>query len=97
MNINEYLIQCERTHGGVAKRITCNDGFEMSVQASEYTYCTPRTSVGPWHQVEVGFPSDREESLMPYAEDTDRPTETVYGYVPVDVVDAIIESHGGIA
>lgn len=33
---------------------------------------------------------------MQYAEDEDRPTATVYGYVPVSVVEALIDKHGGI-
>lgn len=44
---------------------------------------------------EVGFPNQREELLMPYAEDPETPTETVYGYVPVTLVEQIIEKHGG--
>lgn len=44
---------------------------------------------------EVGFPNQREELLMPYAEDPKTPTETVYGYVPVTLVEQIIEKHGG--
>ena len=33
---------------------------------------------------------------MEYAEDADNPTGTVYGWVPVEVVDAVIAAHGGI-
>ena len=33
---------------------------------------------------------------MPYAEDRERPTDTVYGYVPVEIVERVIEKHGGI-
>lgn len=32
---------------------------------------------------------------MPYAEDPEALTETVYGYVPVTLVEQIIEKHGG--
>lgn len=97
MNINTYLIECERVFIGYAKRVTCKDGFEMSVQASKSHYCSPRTDGGPWDEVEVGFPSQAEESLMPYADDKDKPTQTIYRYVPVDVVEQVIESHGGLA
>ena len=79
-------------------RLVCADGFNMSVQASRFTYCSPREDDAfPYTAVEVGFPSEREETLMPYAEDSDKPTDTVYGFVPVVVVEAIIEKHGGIA
>ena len=80
----------------VMELVRCKDGFTMSVQASEYHYCIPRNNDGPWTHVEVGFPSDREELLMPYAEDSEHPTETVYAYVPVEVVEKVIEKHGGL-
>ena len=79
------------------KRIVCNDGFSVSVQASETAYCSPReTAAHPYWAFELGFPSEKEETLMQYAEDEDRPTDTVYGYVPVSVVEALIDKHGGI-
>lgn len=78
-------------------RIECNDGFTMSVQGHAGAYSTPRND---WEEeytsVEVGFPSAREELLMPYVDDAEHPTETVYGYVPIDVVVSVIEKHGGI-
>ena len=78
-------------------RITCVDGFSLSVQGSEYTYCSPREDSGPYWEVEVGFPSaDPGLEIMRYCENRENPTETVYGYVPVDVVDRIIAAHGGI-
>ena len=60
-------------------------------------YCTPRTNLesGEYETCEVGFPNQREELLMPYAEDPETPTETVYGYVPVTLVEQIIDIHGG--
>ena len=33
---------------------------------------------------------------MEYVEDYDNPTYTVYAYVPVEVVQEVIEKHGGI-
>lgn len=78
-------------------KIKCTDGFEMSVQASAFHYCLPRDSAGPWVQVEIGYPTQKVEAFMPFAEDADRPTETVYGYVPLDVVVETIVEHGGFA
>lgn len=76
--------------------IRCADGLELSVQASAAHYCTPRDSTGPWTAVEIGFPTQRVEELLEYAENSDAPTDTVYGYVPVEVVEAVINSRGGI-
>jgi hypothetical protein len=33
---------------------------------------------------------------LEYAEDSDRPTETVYPYVPAPVVTLVIAKHGGM-
>ena len=77
--------------------VVCNDGFEMSVQASRGNYCQPREDHAEhYSEVEVGYPSSREELLMAYAEDKERPTNTVYGWVPSDIIRHIIDKHGGI-
>jgi len=69
----------------------------MSVQASSFCYCSPRNDVGPWEEVEVGYPSNPEPMLFEYAETPGRWTETVYPYTPVSLVAAIIEVHGGFS
>lgn len=79
------------------KPIKCNSGLTMSVQTSSTHYCTPRTDTGPWHEVEVGFPSERVAKLIPYAETPDKPTETIYAYVPFNLVLDVIAEHGGLA
>ncbi len=77
--------------------IHCNDGLTFSLQTSSGHYCTPRDDSGPWHEVEIGFPSEPVPELIQYAEDAKRPTETVYAYVPVQTIMSIIEQHGGLA
>tara|TARA_B100001094_G_scaffold315935_1_gene356539 strand:+ start:5189 stop:5497 length:309 start_codon:yes stop_codon:yes gene_type:complete len=78
------------------KPVKCADGFSMSVQASRRNYNSPRDDLGPYTEVEVGFPSSYDYHLHQYAEDPDKPTETVYGYVPADTVIMCIDSHGGM-
>jgi len=79
------------------KEVVCSDGFSMSVQAHDGAYCTPRDDDAErYTQVEIGFPSAREELIMPWAENREEPTDTVYGYVPVSVVVNVIAKHGGI-
>lgn len=75
--------------------IQCADGLSMSVQASAYHYCSPRESRGPWWAVEVGFPSRKVEEIHDHAEDPSSPTETVYGYVPIEKVAQAIIAAGG--
>lgn len=107
----------------VRPRIVCNDGYSVSVQASEHMYCEPRytqwqnengwqvingdywSSSGtprnfetdhftPYDSVELGFPSEADELIYEYAEGDDY-TSTVYGCVPVKIVEQLIEKHGG--
>ena len=69
----------------------------MSVQANEGAYCMPRIdSASRYTAVEVGYPSDRENLLMEWAESPEKPTETFYGYVPATQITLVIAKHGGI-
>lgn len=78
-------------------RLVLNDGMSLSVQVGEHLYCHPRSNVGPYTQVEIGFPSEPlPEPFLPYCEEPNRPTQTVYGYVPFDLVLFFIGSRGGI-
>lgn len=77
-------------------RLVCGDGFSISIQANGFAYCLPRKWEGPYTHVECGFPSEEEPDLMEWAEDPDNPTGTVYGYVPVETVKAVLEKHGGV-
>lgn len=89
--------QTDRFTTTLRPRIICNDGFSMSVQASEYAYCMPRETNNDYYtEMEIGFPDKVEELIMEYAEDGNNPTETVYGYVPIEVINAVIEKHKGI-
>lgn len=102
-DLNEYLERSHRQHdpsdGRMAKRIVCSDDFTMSVQASRYHYCSPRQDNSyPYFKVEVGFPSAREETLMEYIDGGSEsdPVQSVYGYVPVEIVEEIVNRHGGL-
>ena len=77
--------------------VECADGFTMSVQAHEGAYCSPRMdNAEKYTAVEVGFPSREEPLLLDFAEDSDRPTKTVYGWVPAKVIVNVIAKHGGM-
>jgi len=79
------------------KKVICADGFRMSVQGNESAYCEPRlNNQKKYNLVEVGFPSAKEELIMPWCENRSKPTDTIYGYVPVDVVTNVIVKHGGL-
>ena len=77
--------------------VVCQDGFSFSCQASQTNYRSPRTSgASHYTEVEIGFPDQVEPLLMEYCEDPEHPKETVYAYVPSDLVRHIIDKHGGI-
>lgn len=94
MSVSEYILKNRSIY--LTPRIVCADGLRLSVQAGDTHYCSPRDMNGPYYEVEVGFPSQPIDALMEYAEDPKDPTGTVYGYVPVSVVDAVIKEHGGM-
>lgn len=53
---------------------------------------------GPYTAVEVGYPSELPEpweEWSSYAEAPDAATSTVYAWVPVDLVRALLAAHGG--
>lgn len=87
-----------RGGGPFIDRVVCADGFSMSVQASSVHYCTPRadTDFANYTHWEVGYPSERVESLMSYVDGDGSYHETVYGYVPTQVILDVIAAHGGI-
>ena len=98
MTINQYISKHLNRGKKIIPHIICADGFHMSVQVGQYNYCEPRIdSADSYRSMEVGYPSHTEPLLIKYAEDMDRPTETVYDYVPVDVIDVVIAEHGGMA
>ena len=79
------------------KTVFCKDGFRMSIQANDTAYCDPRIAgADKYETVEIGFPNQREEMILEYAEDRASPTNTVYAYVPSSLVSLVIAKHGGI-
>lgn len=98
MNIQEFtketfIIQ----HGMIFRpRIICNDGFSMSVQASSGHYCTPRKTQEEYKSMEIGFPNEEELLINDYAEKKFNWTDTVYPCVPNNVIQKVIDKHGGI-
>jgi hypothetical protein len=72
--------------------IECADGLTLSVQASRHHYCMPRVDDADYYtEVEIGFPNQYIPELEVFSDGGG-----VYGYVPVEVVNEILEKHGGI-
>ena len=91
-------------HQKTREYVRCKDGFTMSVQASAYHYCNPKVSGynAVYNKVEIGFPTEYESLLKNYVEDLSGEdedldyTDSVYPYVPSNIVAMIIAKHGGI-
>lgn len=101
MRFNDFRLAMDLlyTSGRVCEGLVMNSGLRMSVQASESHYCTPRMdldSYTEYYEFEVGFPTERVEDFMEYAEDTEHPTGTVYAYVPYEVIQKVIDENGGL-
>lgn len=98
MTVQEWLkVSWNMTNTKIRPWALCNDGYEISIQASANHYSNPRVDgASEYTEVELGFPNQKDDLIMEYAEDPDYPTCTVYGYVPIEVVDKLMEKHGGI-
>jgi hypothetical protein len=95
-----YALERTGIYLPILPRVHCADGFNVSIQADHHKYCTPRDNTGPWWEVELGFPSapmpelaDRCDS---WNDDAETVTKTVWGYVPMERVAAVLASHGGL-
>lgn len=75
--------------------LKASDGFTVSVQASEYHYCTPRNNAGPYSHVECGFPKELPVAWAEWAETPDT-TSTVFHYIPLIDVAREFARRGGL-
>ena len=70
--------------------IILNNGKKLSVQASRTHHSEPRNNAGPYSEVELSFSGEVPRYVMPYKNDT------VFSYVPVQLVEKLIIDNGGI-
>lgn len=79
-------------------RIYCNDGFDISIQVHHGAYCASENGAREfgldWQMVEWGYPSEPLTDEKYNLED--EYGTSVGGYVPIEVMEELIEQHGGI-
>lgn len=79
-------------------RIYCKDGFNISVQVNEGSYSGSENGYrkfgSEWKIVEWGFPSEAIDSVKYNSES--EPTTNSVGSVEIELIDELLESHGGI-
>ena len=68
MTTNEYLQKTYKNGDEDTLRprpiVRCADGFSISIQASKYTCCNPRSTYpGEYTEVELGYPSEPDELI----------------------------------
>ena len=79
-------------------RIVCKDGYSISIQAGDGYYCEPDNDMASYYyKIELGFPNQVDSLITEYANNPNKLLFTAYSYVPVRIVDQLLEKHGGIA
>ena len=98
MTIQDFLKATFKNENGMCfrNRLVCNDGYSISAQAGSGFYCEPRRTQEAHRSIELGFPSEEDDIINAYAESPDDYTQTVYPFVPIDVVQELVDKHGGI-
>ncbi len=97
MTVLEFLKKTAYCRDPIRSRVFCISGLSLSIQGgASHHYCTPRQDCNEYKEVEIGFPSKRIKELLPYAENPDTPLKTVYGYVPIELIEKIVADNGGI-
>lgn len=99
MTINEFLQKYRKQHNDmqiIRPRVRCADGYTVSVQAGKMWYSEPRLDTKWYGKVELICPEYKDDELRDYAENKRDLCGTLYGFVPVKLVDEVLEKHGGI-
>lgn len=80
----------------VRPNLRCKSGLVLSVQASMYHHCYPKTNQGPYDNVEVMIIEGQGLDNRWYKYSTDGSTPLLYAFVPVHIVNETIHNNGGI-
>lgn len=93
MTVNEFLQKYRRVKWDMnvtRPRVCCADGYSVSIQAGWGIYSKPQEDADTYEMVELGFPSMIDEDLAEYYDGS------ICAFVPVDLVDKVMQKHGGI-
>jgi len=93
MNIEEYF-KLSYKHFP-RPQIVCRDGFTVSIQGGKYYYSIPKKNGSNFEEYELGFPEPSDSWLLEALNVPDS-KEDVFGYVPLRIVNTLLERHGGI-
>lgn len=106
MDINEFLRQTKEFIPGLPDgmkvqetrpRAVLGDGHSLSIQAGRLLHSLPGSDEAKHYtHVDVGFPSFVDPALLSYTVGNQDPMLSVYYYVPVAVLQKVLDDHGGI-
>ena len=81
-------------------RIYCKDGFSISIQIHHGNYCASENGTREfglnWKLVEWGFPNQEIDGDKYNAENPEDVCNTVGGYVEIELIEGLLDEHGGI-
>jgi hypothetical protein len=82
--------------------VILNSGASLSIQASSSHYCLPREDEGPYTHYELAHPRGLGAPDLAMLEKYEEPSclgdssgSGIYPYVPKEILDKIINRHGG--
>lgn len=95
--------RCDRIKNGISlltknylfEELELKDGLSLSVQASDSHMCYPRETIkddSEYEEVEVYSHGVYVHELVHYTSET----MFTYEYVPVEIMEELVEKHGGI-
>lgn len=93
MTVKEYLVSTYDKNNPhlVRSPVLCADGFHISIQGgTALHYCYPRTHCNTYKFVECADSSIEEPCLQDFFDGS------VYAFVPIHIVEELVERHGGI-
>lgn len=96
MSILEYISNHRDAETGLTRPFVCADGVDFSVQASQFHYCSPRKTVDPSLYISVEVLGSTEIPELAEFFSAQYEGNYLYTFCPIDQVDSVIASHGGI-
>lgn len=96
----ENIKECYDRNLFYTPRIYCKDGFNISIQVHKGNYSASENGYREfglkWQTVEWGYPSKVLHNPKRYCHETPGTAETVGVQTPIEVMDELLVSHGGI-
>lgn len=103
ITLSDYLKLSQGEDNIPRPLVRCNDGFSLYISAGQNARSEPDVELSDttrYEEVEVSYPSEADPVLKKFADEylylTGDLTDSVFPYMPVELVEEMLESHGGI-